>query len=99
MGSVGLFGGNRVGYRDMLDGNAKESVRIKVSEKPEIIVEGTADKPYYVIKYKEVGKDECTVGYGSYDLRTCFRWRKEEFEIVNTNQNAGSGEYERRNLI
>ena len=60
----------------------KENKKIQVVEKPEIVVHGTVDNPYFEIKYRELGKDEYTVGYGSYKLEYCFVWLKEKFEIV-----------------
>ena len=50
--------------------------KIKVTSL-EIIVTGTKDKPYFQIKYKEVGKEHYNIGYGSYDLNYVFDWKKE----------------------
>lgn len=47
-----------------------------------IIVEGTADKPYYSILWWDTAKKECNVGYSSYYLEYVFNWLKEEFEIT-----------------
>ena len=49
----------------------------------EIIVTGTKEKPYFEIKYKEVGKEDYCIGYSSYDLNNVFDWKEECFEIVN----------------
>ena len=56
--------------------------KIKVTSL-EIIVTGKREKPYYEIKYKEVGKQDYKIGYSSYDLNNVFAWRDEFFEIVN----------------
>ena len=48
----------------------------------EIIVTGTKEKPYFEIKYKEVGKEDYNIGYSSYDLNNVFDWREECFELV-----------------
>lgn len=56
--------------------------KIKVTSL-EIIVTGTKDKPYFEIKYKEVGKEDYNIGYSSYDLNNVFGWKEECFEIVN----------------
>lgn len=56
--------------------------KVKVVEKPEIVVHGTKEKPYFEIRYKEVGKDDYNIGYSSYDLNNCFQWLEEEFEIL-----------------
>lgn len=55
--------------------------KVRVTEKPEIIVHGTVDKPYFEIRYHEVGKEECNIGYSSYDLKNCFEWLESEFEV------------------
>lgn len=49
----------------------------------EIIVTGKKDKPYFEIKYKEVGKEGYSIGYGSYDLSNVFGWKDGCFEVVN----------------
>lgn len=56
--------------------------KVKVVEKPEIVVRGTKEKPYFEVMYKEVGKDDYTLGYSSYDLNFVFQWLEEELEIV-----------------
>lgn len=48
----------------------------------EIIVTGTSDKPYFEIKYKEVGKEYYNIGYSSYDLNAVFGWKEKYFEIT-----------------
>ena len=55
--------------------------KIKVTSL-EIIVTGTKDKPYFEIKYKEVGKEDYNIGYSSYDLNNVFDWKEECFELV-----------------
>lgn len=65
----------------MVGEDSEGRVKIKVVEKPEIVVRGTIERPYFEIKYKEVGNDKYNVGYGSYFLDKVFRWREEEFEI------------------
>ena len=56
--------------------------KIKVTSL-EVIVTGKREKPYYEIKYKEVGETDYKIGYSSYDLNNVFAWRDEFFEIVN----------------
>lgn len=56
--------------------------KIKVTSL-EIIVTGTKDKPYFEIKYKEVGKEDYHIGYSSYDLNKVLDWKERDFEIVN----------------
>lgn len=55
--------------------------KVKVEE-AEIVVHGTADKPYFEIKYREVGKKDYNIGYSSYDVRKVFGWLESEFDIV-----------------
>lgn len=58
-----------------------EKIKLKVT-KADIVVKGTVDKPYYVIVYREVGKNYDNEGFGSYFLPNVFKWRDEEFEII-----------------
>lgn len=51
-------------------GNSKDT-KVKVTS-AEIVVHGTADKPYYEIKYREVGDSEYHIGYSSYKLDNVF---------------------------
>ena len=56
--------------------------KIKVTS-AEIIVTCKPNKnPYYEIKYLEVGTDEYTIGYGSYDLGLVNDWYNNCFEFV-----------------
>ena len=55
--------------------------KVKVEE-AEIVVHGTVDKPYFEIKYREVGKKDYNIGYSSYDMRKVFGWLESEFEVV-----------------
>ena len=48
----------------------------------EIIVRGTADKPYYEILYFDTKDGSYHIGFGSYYLEYVFKWLSEEFEIV-----------------
>ena len=48
----------------------------------EIIVRGTADKPYYEILYFDTEDGSYHIGFGSYYLEYVFKWLSEEFEIV-----------------
>lgn len=51
----------------------------------EVIVRGVQNKPYkpyYAIKYREVGNDDYNIGFGSYDLNNVLKWKEEELEVV-----------------
>lgn len=55
--------------------------KVKVEE-AEIVVHGTVDKPYFEIKYREIGKKDYNIGYSSYDIRNVFGWLESEFDVV-----------------
>lgn len=55
--------------------------KVKVTS-AEIIVRGKKEKPYFEIKYKEVGGHHYNIGYSSYDLNTVFDYRSECLELV-----------------
>ena len=55
--------------------------KVKVEE-AEIVVHGTVDKPYFEIKYREVGKKDYNIGYSSYDIRKVFGWLESDFDVV-----------------
>lgn len=48
----------------------------------EIIVRMIGNKPYYEVKYREVGEKDYFVGYSSYDLNIVLGFIAEYFEIV-----------------
>lgn len=62
-----------------------EVKKLKVT-KADIVVRGDVDLPYYVIVYHEVGKDYDNEGFGSYCLGNVFKWREEELEIVDVDE-------------
>ena len=57
-----------------------EKIKVKSAD---IVVHGTADKPYYEIKYYDISTGEYHIGYSSYNLKNVFGWLEECFEIVN----------------
>lgn len=64
----------------------EEIIRSYMSEKEkvssaEIISWNIDGKPYYGIKFKKVGEDDYTVGYGSYKLDYVINWLNECFEF------------------
>lgn len=62
----------------------KQEVNKLMVDDYDIIVTGRVEKPYYQIKYHEVGSepDKYDIGFGSYILGNVFEWRDEYFEIV-----------------
>lgn len=66
--------------KTIIEGDARDTkIMVKSAE---IVVHGTADKPYYEIKYCEVGEEEYHIGYSSYNLAYVFKWLHKYFEIV-----------------
>ena len=55
--------------------------KIKVTSL-DVIVTGSKRKPYYEIKYKEVGTDNYNIGYSSYNLDFVLDWKEKCFELV-----------------
>lgn len=49
---------------------------------PQIIVTGTAERPFYRIMYRENKDGEIHLGFGSYDLSYVFNWLKEFFGVT-----------------
>lgn len=60
-------------------------------ESLDIIVTMMEDKPYYGIKYKEVGSDHFCIGYSSYRLDYVLEWKKQYFELVEREAGANQG--------
>ena len=60
-------------------------------ESLDIIVTMMEDKPYYEIKYKEVGSDHFCIGYSSYPLDYVLEWKKQYFELVEREAGADQG--------
>ena len=56
----------------------------------EIIVRMIDDKPYYEVKYREVGKKEYSIGYSSYSLKTVLWFIDEYFEIVESKEQTNA---------
>lgn len=44
-----------------------------VEDDIEVVVRGMRNKPYYEIKYREVGNDDYNIGFGSYDLNNVLK--------------------------
>lgn len=60
----------------------KTNAEIVKVDSLEIIVRMIDNKPYYEVKYREVGKEDYSVGYSSYDLNIVLGFIAEYFEIV-----------------
>ena len=60
-------------------------------ESLDIIATMMEDKPYYEIKYKEVGSDHFCIGYSSYRLDYVLEWKKQYFELIEREAGADQG--------
>lgn len=56
-------------------------MKIKVTSL-KIITEIVENKPYYSIKYKEIGHNGYHVGYSSFDISTVAKYVQDYFEII-----------------
>ena len=56
----------------------------------EIIVRMIDNKPYYEVKYREVGEKDYSVGYSSYDLKIVLGFIAEYFEIVESDKHTNA---------
>ena len=65
----------------LTNANHSETVKIKTHH-ARIVVDGTADKPYYSIEWFDPDKKEYYLGYSSYYIGNVFNWLSECFEII-----------------
>ena len=69
----------------LTNANPREITKIKTHH-ARIVVDGTAEKPYYSIEWYDHTKNEYFLGYSSYYIGYVFKWLKECFEIVEDNK-------------
>ena len=65
----------------LTNANPRETTKIKTHH-ARIVVDGTAEKPYYSIEWYDHTKNEYFLGYSSYYIGYVFKWLEECFEIV-----------------
>ena len=65
----------------LTNANPRETTKIKTHH-ARIVVDGTAEKPYYSIEWYDPTKNEYFLGYSSYYIGHVFKWLEECFEIV-----------------
>ena len=70
---------NQGGVSDDLCETSADKIKVTSLE---VIVTGSKRKPYYEIKYKEVGADHYNIGYSSYNLDFVLDWKDKCFELV-----------------
>ena len=56
----------------------------------EIIARMLDNKPYYELKYRQVGKKDYSIGYSSYDLKIVLGYIDEYFEIVESHKRTNA---------
>lgn len=56
----------------------------------EIIARTLDDKPYYELKYRQVGKKDYSIGYSSYDLKTVLGYIDTYFEIAESDKQTNA---------
>lgn len=56
----------------------------------EIIARMLDDKPYYELKYRQVGKKDYSIGYSSYNLKTVLGYIDTYFEIVESDKQTNA---------
>ena len=76
----------------LMNASASETQKIK-THFAKIIVEGTADNPYYSILYYDPTEKEYYNGYGSYYIENVFGWLSEYFEIIENAQTNADCKY------
>lgn len=55
----------------------------------DIVVQVIDGKPYYSLKYKELGNNYFNVGYSSYSLENVIAWKNEYFDMIQWNEDDG----------
>ena len=65
----------------LTNANPSETNKIKTHH-ARIVVDGTAEKPYYSIEWYDPTKNEYFLGYSSYYIGYVYKWLEECFEIV-----------------
>lgn len=58
-----------------------------------IIVTGNKNKPYFEIKYREVGKNYYCIGFSSYNLDIVFDYKQRYFNLVQRDNSIERGNY------
>lgn len=73
---------------DCVNGSMFELHHEKIKAiRPQIIVTGTVEKPYYEILYYDTSDNVWHIGYSSYNLANVIKWKEEWFEVVGEIEN------------
>nr|DAG65360.1 MAG TPA: hypothetical protein [Caudoviricetes sp.] len=75
-------------YKEMEDLQSVRTININKAkvDSLEIIAQMLDNKPYYELKYRQIGKKDYSIGYSSYDLKTVLGYIDEYFEIVKSDK-------------
>lgn len=68
----------------------KENANMVKVNSLEIIVRMIDSKPYYELKYRQVGEKDYSIGYSSYDLKIVLGYIDTYFEIVESDSHANA---------
>lgn len=71
-------------------GSRKAKINKAKVDSLEIITRMLGNKPYYELKYRQVGKNDYSIGYSSYDLKIVLGYIDEYFEIVKNNKQTNA---------
>lgn len=67
---------------EFVDGTKPKPLDKIKAFRPQIIVTGTVEKPYYEILYYDISDKIWHIGYSSYNLANVIAWKDECFEVV-----------------
>ena len=67
------------GFEERIAKAVEEKIKVEILD---IIVETINKKPYYSIRYKEVGKRNYNFGYSSFNLDFVLEWKERHLEVV-----------------
>lgn len=67
---------------EFVDGTKPKPLDKIKAIRPQIIVTGTVEKPYYEIMYYDTSDNVLHIGYSSYNLANVIKWKEECFEVV-----------------
>lgn len=69
--------------------NITDNDKILIDDADIVVSRGFEEMPYYNIKYKKTGKDDYTIGFGSYELRDVEYWKDTMFKYVDSKKSHG----------
>ena len=70
--------------------NRKAKINKAKVDRLEVIAQIIDNKPYYELKYRQVGKKDYSIGYSSYDLKIVLGYIDEYFEIVKSDKQTNA---------